>query len=69
MAPLHDATGIGDLYEVTRLVTAYPHTINTHDDSGYTPVQIAAFNDRMDILTYLLESGADINAPDSEGDT
>lgn len=36
---------------------------------GYTPLHVAVFNDRLDIVRILLNAGANVNAKDSYGNT
>ncbi len=38
--------------------------LESHDDDGYTALQWAALNNRLSIVTYLLDQGVDVNAQD-----
>lgn len=43
--------------------------INSKDESGRTPLHLAALRGRQEIVILLLENGADVNAADNKGQT
>ena len=42
-------------------------SVNVEDLNGYTPLMLAANNNRLEIIKLLIDSGADINAKNSVG--
>jgi len=69
-APIHDAARSGDLAKVKSLLAAHPDLLAAKDDQyGQTPLHIAAFNDRKDVVEFLLASKADVNAKAKNGST
>jgi len=78
LAPLSLADDLADLSLAIRqgnrgaaraLVEKNPALAKTADGSGVTPLHIAATVGRVDIVTYLLDRGADIEARTAEGQT
>ena len=81
MAPIHDAVIDGDLDQVKRLTTADPALVNQGSDHwgevvgiyGYlgaliTPLHLASMrSNHLEMVTYLLDHGADIHSKDAEG--
>ncbi|MGH9520538.1 MAG: ankyrin repeat domain-containing protein, partial [Terriglobales bacterium] len=49
------------------LVTANPAVVNSRDKMGETPLHLAAKSDHSDVVEFLLDHGADVNARDSNG--
>jgi ankyrin repeat protein len=66
--PIHSAAEKGDLPKVTALIKGDPNLVSAKDKMGMTPLHVAAKNDRKDVVEFLLENGADINAKDSNGE-
>lgn len=50
----------GDLDKVKSLIT--PQNINTKMQDGFTPLHLAIFYSKVDIVKYLVSQGADTNA-------
>jgi ankyrin repeat protein len=65
--PIHSAAEKGDLAKVKELIKENPSLVSAKDKLGMTPLHLAAKNDRKDVADFLLASGADINAKDSNG--
>jgi len=42
--------------------------VNARDDNGLTPLMVAAFLGRVDVVRLLLQKGADVNARDLQGE-
>ncbi|CUA73380.1 hypothetical protein RSOLAG22IIIB_05270 [Rhizoctonia solani] len=64
------AAGDGDLERVKMLVEEQGVSPNAADDViGYTPMHAAASYGHIQILTYLISKGGDVNITDEEGDT
>jgi len=67
MAPIHRAAMRGDLEEVMRLIQEDPEVVgSTHLQSNGS---YASENGHMEVVCYLLDQGADINARDDYGRT
>ncbi|CAH0559644.1 unnamed protein product [Brassicogethes aeneus] len=64
-----EAAKSGDLEQVQRLLTAYPHIVNCRDLDGRhsTPLHFAAGYNRVSVVEYLLQQGADVHAKDKGG--
>ncbi|KAH8855947.1 Dynein regulatory complex subunit 5 [Schistosoma japonicum] len=56
--PLHVAAINGDMDHVIKLVDVLGHPVNVPDGAGWLPIHEAAFHDRSEIATYLLDHGA-----------
>ena len=69
MASIHDAAAEGNLEEVVRLVHEDPEVVNAVGDYGRTPFHLASYNGRVEVVSYLLDHGANINAKDDFGNT
>lgn len=65
-ARLHQAAGSGDVITATALL-AQSFAINAIDDSGRTPLHLAAANNQLDMVKFLVDSGADVNGQ-ADGD-
>ncbi|CAE7212890.1 unnamed protein product [Rhizoctonia solani] len=64
------AAGDGDLERVKVLVEEQGVSPNAADDViGYTPMHAASSYGHIQILTYLISKGGDVNVTDEEGDT
>jgi ankyrin repeat protein len=59
----------GNLERAKAIVEKYPALVTSADDSGFTPLHIAATAGRVDIIEYLLQRGADIEARTAGGQT
>ncbi len=64
--PLHDAAEVGDIEQVTRLVTEGAN-VNAEDPDGLTPLHWAALKGHEGVAELLIAEGANVNAKDSEG--
>lgn len=66
---LLDAAKAGDLDTVQRIVAANPHTVNCRDLDGRhsTPLHFAAGYNRVPVVEFLLEHGAEVYASDKGG--
>jgi ankyrin repeat protein len=68
--PLCFAVKEGRLATVKCLVTEFGADVNQADTvDGRTPLMLAAYHEHLDVLSCLLELGADINKADNEGRT
>jgi ankyrin repeat protein len=59
----------GNLERVRAIVQKSPAMVASADESGFTPLHIAATAGRVDIIEFLLQCGADIEARTSGGQT
>ncbi len=64
--PIHDAANSGDLAQVKAVLKANPDQVQTKDSHNNTPLHIAAIGGHLEVVRYLLDAGADINAGDNE---
>uniref|UniRef100_A0A1I8I1A6 Poly [ADP-ribose] polymerase n=1 Tax=Macrostomum lignano TaxID=282301 RepID=A0A1I8I1A6_9PLAT len=66
---LLEAAKSGDLDLVTRLVRAHPEAVNCRDLDGRhsTPLHFAAGYNRLSVVEFLLQQGADVHAKDKGG--
>lgn len=66
---LLEAAKAGDLDQVQRLLTTYPHIVNCRDLDGRhsTPLHFASGYNRVSVVEYLLQQGADVHAKDKGG--
>lgn len=60
---LFEAAAVGDLARVRALVEADPALANAFAADGFHPLGLAAFFGHPDVLGFLIEAGADVNAP------
>lgn len=69
-ADINTAAWKGDLAKVKELLIAKPDLISsTEPPRQFTPLHIAAWNGRKEIVEFLLANGADVNAKGGEGET
>jgi ankyrin repeat protein/thioredoxin-like negative regulator of GroEL len=66
---IHDAAQSGDLKKVMALLQGNPNLVFNKDDSGNTPLLVAAWKGQKFVVEYLLESKAEVNAKDNSGET
>lgn len=66
---MHKAAAYGDFEVLKRLADANPQLLHEPDEQGYYAVQWAALNNRVAVLSYLLDCGCDVNAADNTGQT
>jgi len=59
---IHEAAINGDAASVEADLRARPEDLNLPDDSGQTPLHLAAIHCRTNVVAVLLDKGADINA-------
>ncbi|XP_062843981.1 ankyrin repeat domain-containing protein 49 [Trichomycterus rosablanca] len=55
------------LITVERLIGSDPSLVNCRDDDGYTPLHRAAYSGHASLLSFLLDSGADLHARTADG--
>ncbi|WVW83111.1 hypothetical protein I302_105129 [Kwoniella bestiolae CBS 10118] len=63
------AASDGDLERVQYLIENEGMTPNDKDSNSYTPMHAAASYAHLELLTYLLSKGGDINVTDDDGET
>ncbi|KAI0279736.1 ankyrin repeat-containing domain protein [Russula aff. rugulosa BPL654] len=63
------AAGDGDLSRVRELIEHHSISPNVPDSFTYTPMHAAASYGHLDILTYLISKGGNVNVSDEDGDT
>ena len=62
---LHSAAEAGDVAEIESL-PVLGFSIDKRDDEGRTPLMMAADNDKLQAVKYLLKQGADPSLQDNE---
>ena len=65
--PLNVVAKFGDVSEVEAIFKRNPEAINTQDDEGMTPLAGAVVQERVDVVRFLLDNGADPNIPNKHG--
>lgn len=63
------AAAYGDFDKLRELAQADPEALHRPDDQGFFALQWAALNNRVAVLTYLLDQGCDVSAADGTGQT
>lgn len=63
------AAGDGDLSRVRELIEHHSISPNVPDSFTYTPMHAAASYSHLNILTYLISKGGNVNVSDGDGDT
>ena len=63
------AAAYGDFEKLRELSEAEPEALHCPDEQGFFALQWAALNNRVAVLTYLLDQGCDVNAADGTGQT
>lgn len=63
---LLEAAKSGDLEQVRSILSTYPHIVNCRDVDGRhsTPLHFASGYNRVLVVEYLLQLGADVHAKD-----
>lgn len=59
---IFEAAAIGKLDVVQKELEEYPEDLNENGRDGFTPLQLACYFGREEIVIYLLVQGADVNA-------
>ncbi|KAJ2707425.1 ATP-dependent RNA helicase [Coemansia sp. IMI 203386] len=65
--PIHFAAYHGNKDAIQRLLVELPLAIGLRDSTGKTPLMLAAFRGRTQIISTLLTAGAPVNAQDKTG--
>jgi uncharacterized protein len=61
------AARTGDVKKLEELFEIKADTINTKNESGFTPLIIACYRNQVEAAKFLLSRGAEVNAPSPEG--
>ena len=64
---IHDAARQGNLEKVRTLVDSDPALVAAKDKGGETPLHWAAFSGNVDLVRFLLEKGAEVDARNGRG--
>ena len=62
---IHDAAEEGDLEEVMRLIQEDPEIVDEIDDNESTALHLACIDGHVEVVSYLLDQGANINTTDN----
>lgn len=68
-ASLHRAIKTGDSERVRAMLDRDSSLIRSRDYDGWTPLHTASFFGQKDIVTLLIERGAEVNAKDTSGES
>jgi uncharacterized protein len=60
---IHEAVVLGDLKRVRSLIEGDPTRVNAYSPDGFQPLGLASYFHHGEVAKYLLEHGADPNAP------
>jgi ankyrin repeat protein len=66
---IHDAASEGDLVKIQTLVSGNPNLADSADDKGSTPLHLASSKGHLEVVKFLVEKGADIEAVNGRGFT
>ncbi|HEX7715342.1 MAG TPA: ankyrin repeat domain-containing protein [Bacillota bacterium] len=66
---IYDAAVAGDLEQVQAVVARSPEAVNEKDEYGFTALHGLAGEEHYDIVRFLIEHGADVNAQNEDGIT
>jgi ankyrin repeat protein len=66
---IHDASDKGDTAEVKALLSKQPDLVNAKNEKGSTPLHLASYKGHLEMVKFLLEKGADIEAENGSGFT
>jgi ankyrin repeat protein/L-ascorbate metabolism protein UlaG (beta-lactamase superfamily) len=64
---IHQAAARGDLAKIKELIQANGKLIGSRDSNGRTPLSVAAWHGRVELIKFLAARGADTNARDRNG--
>jgi ankyrin repeat protein len=62
-----EACAVGDVLRVRRIVDAEPQTVSKYNYEGYTPLGLASHFGNIEIVRFLLRSGADVGQLSKDG--
>jgi ankyrin repeat protein len=60
---IHEAAAIGDLALVQQLAATQPEAVNAVGADGFRPLGLACYFNHPEVARYLIDQGADVNAP------
>lgn len=66
---LFEAARSGNLTQLENLLGDPEVDVNAQNQKGYTALILASYNNQPEAVKFLLEKGADVNKPDSGGNT
>jgi uncharacterized protein len=64
---LYDACAIGKVDRVKSILKRSPSLLNAYASDGFQPLGLAAFFGHVEVVRFLLESGAEVNTPSQNG--
>ena len=59
----------GNFDDFTKAIESENDLINIKDERGTTPLILASYNNRIDMVEFLLEKGVDVNQKDLSGNS
>ena len=64
---IHNAARSGDLKRVRELLNSNPGLLNEKDSKGFTPIHCAVVGAKIEVVRFLVEKGADLDAKNKNG--
>ena len=58
---IYDISRKGTVLELKLLFEKHPNQINTPNSNGYSPLVLACYYNNKEVVSFLLENGADVN--------
>lgn len=65
--PIHEAIENNDVSQLQRLITEEPTLLELRDGDDYTPLMLSSYRGHGEIVAWLVDQGANIEAHDNEG--
>lgn len=64
---IFDIARSGDVDAIEKFDKLHPGKLSSTNEHGYTPLMLAAYHGRLEMVTYLVKNGADLNGKSNYG--